>query len=120
MTENVKFKQLCADCGFGANGDESWGKKSGIYQQPRLQTALLNENSKAVVSAICHTENARPLYLRYVALKNKLARMNGFADLGDQWRGRFVLVLFGSNYFDWFKSFGILNGSNYFEWFKLF
>ena len=33
--------------------------------------------------------NVRPLYLRYVTLKNKIAKLNGFSDLGDQWRERF-------------------------------
>ena len=28
----------------------------------------------------------RPLYLRYVDLTNKQARLNGFEDYGDQWR----------------------------------
>jgi len=31
----------------------------------------------------------KPLYLRYVELKNKLARLNGMTDLGEQWRARY-------------------------------
>ena len=31
----------------------------------------------------------RPLYLRYVELKNKQARLNGYADYGDQWRQKY-------------------------------
>lgn len=31
----------------------------------------------------------RPLYLRYVTLKNKQARLNGFKDYGDQWRQKY-------------------------------
>ena len=31
----------------------------------------------------------RPLYLRYVELKNKQARLNGFEDYGDQWRQKY-------------------------------
>lgn len=31
----------------------------------------------------------RPLYLRYVELKNKEAQLNGFADYGDQWRQKY-------------------------------
>ena len=28
----------------------------------------------------------RPLYLRYIELRNKQARLNGYEDYGDQWR----------------------------------
>ena len=31
----------------------------------------------------------RPLYIRYVELKNKLAQLNGFNDLGDEWRSKY-------------------------------
>ena len=31
----------------------------------------------------------RPLYIRYVELKNKLAQLNGYNDLGDEWRKRY-------------------------------
>ena len=31
----------------------------------------------------------RPLYIRYVELKNKLARLLGYADYGDQWRQKY-------------------------------
>lgn len=31
----------------------------------------------------------RPLYLRYVELKNQEARLNGFTDYGDQWRQKY-------------------------------
>ena len=34
-------------------------------------------------------QQLRPLYLRYVELKNKQARLNGFADYGDQWRQKY-------------------------------
>lgn len=31
----------------------------------------------------------KPLYERYVHLKNKKARLNGYDDYGDQWRSRY-------------------------------
>jgi len=31
----------------------------------------------------------RPLYIRYVELKNKMSKLNGFTDLGDEWRARY-------------------------------
>ena len=31
----------------------------------------------------------KPLYTRYVQLKNKLAVLNGFQDYGDQWRSKY-------------------------------
>merc|ERR1719244_2541280 len=31
----------------------------------------------------------KPLYERYVELKNKIAVLNGYSDLGDQWRSRY-------------------------------
>ena len=31
----------------------------------------------------------KPLYERYVELKNKLAVLNGYDDLGDEWRSRY-------------------------------
>ena len=31
----------------------------------------------------------RPLYIRYAELKNKLAQLNGFNDLGDEWRSKY-------------------------------
>jgi len=52
-------------------------------EDPKLRLWVWGEWRRIVGQKI------RPLYLRYVALKNKLARMNGFSDLGDQWRGRY-------------------------------
>ena len=34
-------------------------------------------------------QQMRPLYIRYVELKNKLAQVNGFNDYGDQWRQKY-------------------------------
>jgi len=31
----------------------------------------------------------KPLYIRYVELKNQKARLNGFIDLGDEWRSKY-------------------------------
>ena len=81
MKYNHKMKLISADSGFGVNGDGLLAKKSGIF---------VNHQDYNKAALLCIPKCLRPLYLRYVALKNKLARINGFSDLGDQWRGRFV------------------------------
>ena len=42
----------------------------------------------------------RPLYIRYVELKNKLAQLNGYNDLGDEWRSRYETDDFESDVLD--------------------
>merc|ERR1711936_215646 len=45
-------------------------------------------------------QQIKPLYARYVELKNKLAVLNGFTDLGDQWRARYETLDFESDVLD--------------------
>jgi len=42
-------------------------------------------------------QQIKPLYVRYVELKNKLAVLNGFTDLGDEWRSRYETEDFESD-----------------------
>ena len=45
-------------------------------------------------------QQIKPLYVRYVELKNKLAVLNGFSDLGDEWRARYETEDFESDVLD--------------------
>jgi len=47
----------------------------------------------------------RPLYIRFVELKNELARLNGHDDLGDQWRDRFETETFADDVEEMFEEF---------------
>jgi len=50
-------------------------------------------------------QKLRPLYIRYVELKNELARLNGHDDLGDQWRDRFETDTFADDVDEMFEEF---------------
>ena len=39
-------------------------------------------------------QNIKPKYERYVELKNKRAKLNGYTDLGDQWRQKYDTLTF--------------------------
>ena len=39
----------------------------------------------------------KPLYERYVELKNELSRLNGHDDLGDAWRDKYETETFGAD-----------------------
>ena len=45
----------------------------------------------------------KPLYERYVELKNKKAVLNGFTDYGDQWRQKYDTTTFEEEILDMYK-----------------
>ena len=71
------------------------GVNECLYLEPELTELMArNDNYNDKLWAWRNWHNGvgrqlRPLYLRYVALKNKQARLNNYADYGDQWRQKY-------------------------------
>ena len=69
--------------------------ESCLYLEPGL-TEIMAESTNYTERLFVWEEwrnvvgrQLKPLYIRYVELKNKLAMLNGFTDLGDEWRSKY-------------------------------
>jgi len=82
------------------------GDGSCLYLEPGL-TEIMAESTNYTERLYVWEEwrrvvgqQIKPLYVRYVELKNKLAVLNGFSDLGDEWRSRYETEDFESDVLD--------------------
>jgi len=72
-----------------------WDREACLYLEPGLTEIMAqstNYTERLYVWEQWRTvvgQQIKPLYARYVELKNKLAVLNGFTDLGDEWRARY-------------------------------
>ena len=49
-------------------------------------------------------QKVKPLYERYVELKNKRAQLNGYDDLGDEWKQKYETEDFEQKMLDLYKN----------------